>query len=173
VSGAGFRLQTDRLDLSPAGPADAAEMFPLITPTLTRFLSFDPPSSEESLSAIVASWPLAMAAGTDLHMAVRRRSGGELLGMAGVHGMKTATPELGIWIGERWQGQGYGREAIGALANWAFATLRPQGLLYPVAERNEPSRRLVERLGGVVVGQRTHRKYLALVYRIAPPGNPR
>ncbi len=171
MSDAGFRLQTKRLELSPAGTADAAEMFPLITPALTRFLSFDPPPNEESLFAIVASWPLAMAAGTDLHLALRRRPGRELLGMAGLHGMRTMTPELGIWIGERWQGQGYGSEAIGALASWAFATLRPQGLLYPVAERNERSRRLVERLGGVVVGQRPHRKYLALVYRIAPAGN--
>lgn len=162
-----LRLHSARLELRMAGVADVAEMFPVITPALTRYLSFDPPDSAATLATIAASWPLLAAAGTDLHMAVRARGSGEFLGMAGLHAMETKLPELGIWIKEAAQGQGYGLEAVRALADWASGALKPASFLYPVAERNRPSRQLAESLGGVVIGSREHRKYRALVYRIA------
>jgi RimJ/RimL family protein N-acetyltransferase len=169
VTAAAFRLRSARLDLRPAGPGDVTEIFPAITPTLTRFLSFDPPASMEELASIVAFWPSSMAAGREIHFTIRHGDDGRFLGLCGLHAIQDRLPELGIWIRESEHGQGYGREAIAALAEWAFATLKPDGLLYPVAEQNGQSRRLIESMGGAIIGERLHRKYRALVYRIEPP----
>ena len=79
---------------------------------------------------------------------------------------RDAEPELGIWIREDVHGQGYGREAVAALAAWARATFAPQSLRYPVAEPNTASRRIALGLGGVEVERQSLSKYVLVVYRI-------
>jgi RimJ/RimL family protein N-acetyltransferase len=162
----GIRLETARLELRPADQVDVPEMFAAITPDLTRYLSFDPPASAEALADIVASWWQGRIAGDDLHFALRSREDDTFVGMAGLHALRTLEPEIGIWIREKLHGRGLGREAITGLAGFAFRELGVASLLYPVALANLPSRRLVEGLGGVPCGSRSHRKYEAVVYRL-------
>ncbi|HWL70795.1 MAG TPA: GNAT family N-acetyltransferase [Geminicoccus sp.] len=166
MSQGGIRLETARLVLRPPDLADVPEMFAAITPELTRYLSFDPPASVEVLADIVASWRTGRMAGDDLHFALRSRDDGIFVGMAGLHALRTSEPEIGIWIREALHGRGLGREAIAGLAGFAFRDLGVASLLYPVAVANLPSRRLVEGLGGVPCGSRSHRKYEAVVYRL-------
>ncbi|RVA19919.1 GNAT family N-acetyltransferase, partial [Mesorhizobium sp. M7D.F.Ca.US.004.03.1.1] len=45
-------------------------------------------------------------------------------------------------------------------------TLEPDCFEYPVAERNVASRRIAERLWGVVIGSSSNPKYASVVYRI-------
>lgn len=103
---------------------------------------------------------------TDLSLVVRRADSGECLGVTGLDGIDLPCPEIGIWIKEAAHGQGYGREAVRAVAEWASGTLGKEGFIYPVAVQNIPSRRVAEILGGKVVGGRTNPKYEAVIYRI-------
>jgi RimJ/RimL family protein N-acetyltransferase len=149
--------------------SDAEEIFAAVTPALTRYLSFEPASSLEALKATLASWLPAMTVGTDLHMALRRRETGEFIGMAGAHRIATPLPELGIWIKEPAQRQGYGREAVAAIRDWVADVRRPEGFHYLVAEQNLPSHRIARSLGGVRAGMQEHPKYRAIVY-LLPTG---
>ena len=145
----GIVISTPRLELRPLTPEDAAEIFAAITPELTRFMAWEPPGSPATMAESQAHQISAMAAGSDLHLVIRSKEGGEFLGRAGLHAIESAEPELGIWIKESAHSRGFGSGAIKALAAWAaprFATF-----IWPVAEENIRSRRLAEALGGVPI----------------------
>lgn len=48
------------------------------------------------------------------------------------------------------QGNGFGREAIHLLKNWADRNLQYEYLLYSADRRNNPSQKIAESLGGKV-----------------------
>jgi RimJ/RimL family protein N-acetyltransferase len=167
-------LSSTRLSLTAFAPGDAAEVFAAVTPTLTRFMGFEPSPSLDAFADVWRAWLPQMAAGMELILVVRSRSTGGFLGVAGLHGIGNAEPEPGIWIKESAHRLGYGREAVAAVIAWAGRELGVQAFLYPVVEENRPSRRLAERLGGIVVGTRRLRKstgieYPEVVYRIPAP----
>jgi RimJ/RimL family protein N-acetyltransferase len=147
-----------RLQLRAFTAKDAPEAFALATPTLTRFMGWDPSPSLKAFSEIWRAWLPAMAAGTDLALAVRLKTTREFLGMAGLHRIDCPQPELGIWIRESAQGLGYGREAVAAIVAWGSARIRSAGFVYPVVKENRASRRLAESLGGTLVGTAVLRK---------------
>lgn len=159
-------IESGRLSMRPFGPADAADAFACITPSLTRFMSWEPPGSRAAFDAVWQAWLPAMAAGSESVFAIRARRDGTFLGLAGVHRMHADDPELGIWIREDRHGHGFGREAVGLAARWASPRIRAASFLYPVAEANVASRRIAESLGGVVCDRRSTPKYDAVVYRI-------
>jgi len=150
-------------------PGDAAEVFAAITPTLTRFMAWEPPASPSAFAAVWQAWLQATDAGTDFHFVARRHSDGRFLGLVGVHTARSECPELGVWMREDMYGRGYGGEAVEAVVTWAVQALQPKGFVYPVAEQNAASRRIAERLGGRIVMRRPEPKYAALVYRIPLP----
>jgi RimJ/RimL family protein N-acetyltransferase len=162
-------LASERLDLRPFGPEDASEAFAAITPALTRFMNWEPPATPEAFAEVWRAWLPAMAAGTDLHFVIRSRSRGEFLGLAGLHGIDHAAPELGVWIKQTAHGHGYGREAVATLIAWTSPRFDIDHFVWPVAEANLPSRRLAEALGGTIVGSAPRAEYTAAIYRIPAP----
>jgi RimJ/RimL family protein N-acetyltransferase len=159
-------FSSSRLNLRSFGPSDAVEVFNAVTPTLTRFMNWDPSGSLQEYENVWRAWLPAMEAGANLHLVIRSASSGELLGVAGLHDIGLVEPELGIWIKESAQGMGYGREAVAAVIRWASSRFGVAAFTWPVAEENARSRRLAEALNGAIVGKLDRRKYTALVYRI-------
>jgi RimJ/RimL family protein N-acetyltransferase len=143
-------LISERLTLGSLTEHDAGESFAFATPTLTRFMAWDPSSSPTAFAQIWREWLPKIAAGTDLALVVRVKSSGEFLGMAGLHGIGGAEPEIGIWIKEAAHGAGYGREAVAATIAWACRSVSVTAFTYPVAVENLPSRRLAESIGGKI-----------------------
>jgi RimJ/RimL family protein N-acetyltransferase len=167
-------LSSQRLLLKSFTRADAKEAFEAATPTIARFMSWDPAPSLEAFAAIWQGWIPRMRAGTDVSFIVRCRSSLEFLGVAALHHTDAAEPEAGIWIKETQHGNGYGREAIAMIVAFAANELGKRAVVYPVVERNLPSRRLAESLGGRIIATRVLRKsggieYSEVVYRIAAP----
>ena len=162
-------ISTKRLELRPFTPKDAAETFAAITPEVSRFMAWEPPASPAAYEDICRSSLRAMAGGTDLHLVVRLKDGGEFLGRAGLHEIGSAEPELGIWLKEAAQSRGYGGEAIAALVAWAASRFAIANFTWPAAEENIRSRRLAETLGGVIIRSTVGPKYRTVVYRIPAP----
>lgn len=160
------RIRSARLVLSPFRGDDADEVFPCITPTLARFMEWEPAPSPAAFAAVWREWLPAMERGSDLIFTIRRAEDGLFVGLGGLHHTDTPAPEPGIWIREDCHGHGYGMEAVTAMVEWALAHLSPLHLIYPVAEQNWPSRRIAEALGGVVVGRSSSPKYERVIYRI-------
>lgn len=159
-------IQTKRLHLKPFSPADAREAFDAITPTLTRFMAFDPPLSRSAFEAVWRQWLFTIADGSDLTFVIRHRESGDFIGLAGLHNTQSPEPELGIWVSEQEHGHGYGLEAVSAVLAWGVAVFDPHAFRYPVAEANRASRRIAEKLCGHVVDHEITSKYRSVIYRI-------
>ena len=159
----GIELLANRLSLRAFTPADAPEIFAAVSPTITRFMSWDPSPSPAAFAEVWRQWLPRMTAGTDLSLVIRLRATGEFLGVAGIHRIGSAEPEVGIWLKETAHGLGYGREAVAAIVQWSPAHIGATALIYPVAKQNRPSRRLAESLHGTIIGERNLRKSSGVV----------
>jgi RimJ/RimL family protein N-acetyltransferase len=151
-------IRSARLQLSSFTMADAEDVFYCITPRVARYMRWEPP---KSLSEYKASRQARLQAddGSDLSLVVRRNDTMECFGIAGLDGVDQPTPELGIWLKEAAHGQGYGLEAVRAVAEWAAQNLGKKQFLYPVAVENVSSRRIAEKLNGQIIGKSTNAKY--------------
>ncbi|MGE3986049.1 MAG: GNAT family N-acetyltransferase [Dehalococcoidia bacterium] len=143
-------LRSERLRLVPTCRDYAEAIFETFTPAVTTFMYPASPTAIQETLDFLQRAEAANQAGIDLQVAVFHNETGEFLGHAGLHGIRTRSPELGIWIKETAHGHHYGREAVTSLARWALETLDFDYLKYPVDRRNIPSRRIPESLGGSV-----------------------
>ncbi|WP_283177897.1 GNAT family N-acetyltransferase [Gemmobacter sp. 24YEA27] len=164
------KLRTERLRIKPFSPDDADEAFIELTPSLTRFMSFDPPPSRAAFETVWKAWLKTIEDGSDLTFVLRLRDTRRFIGLAGLHNTGSAEPELGIWVAEREHGNGYGREAVHGVARWGATAFGAIAFRYPVAVANSPSRRLAEALGGLEIGNETAPKYESVIYRIPSVG---
>lgn len=160
------RVNTDRLLITPFTAADADDVYQAITPTLTRFMNFEPEESPTAFANVWENWLPLIREGEEAIFVARLHGSKQFVGMGGVHSLHTPTPELGIWVKENLHGQGYGREITLAITAWASERYHPQYFIYPVAEQNTPSRRIAESLGGVIKGRRENIKYDCVVYHL-------
>ncbi len=163
-----IEIKTNRLVLRLYCLEDAPEIFACITPTLTRFMSWEPAQSLKEFEQIGQTWLDTRANGTDYHFVVRLAQDNSFVGLTGLHAAHTRHPELGIWVREEQHGQGYGKEMIHALATWATSQCNIEYFRYPVARENTASRRIAEALGGIVFAQESTPKYEAVIYHIPP-----
>jgi RimJ/RimL family protein N-acetyltransferase len=164
-------ISSPRLTLRSSTAADDDEAFAESNAAIARFMSWNPPASREEFDGIRKAILAQMLVGEGLSLAVRLSSTGEFLGSAGLHPANADLLETGIWIKQSAQRRGYGREAVAAVVAWASHRFRPSGLLWPVVDENIPSRRLVESLGGQIIGSRRRQKAgdverTLLLYRI-------
>lgn len=159
-------LITQRLKLRIYEVQDAEEMYRHITPTLTRFMAWEPPASLEEFQANKPLWEERFLQGTDYHFVARDLQSGRYIGVVGVHRATSTTPEFGVWMCEDVHGQGFGKEAVSAVFDWAKNALQAEYFLYPVAEENWASRKIAQALGGQVVSTQQKPKYVAVTYHI-------
>lgn len=164
-------IQSPRLQLSQFQMTDAPEVFGCITPGVARFMSWEPPSWSEYVARCEKRAEAPDP--NNFPFVIRRLDNKECLGMASFEGADSPSPELGLWLKESAQGQGFGREVVAALVEWGHATLGKESFIYPVAIQNTASRRIAESLHGRIIANRTNPKYDSVVYRIPFRESPR
>lgn len=86
--------------------------------------------------------------GKDYTYMILNKETHEFLGCGGVHHLDNDCPELGIWIKKSAHGHHYGRDAVTASFNYFKKYYKK--FLYPVDQRNQPSRKIALSLGGVL-----------------------
>jgi RimJ/RimL family protein N-acetyltransferase len=161
-----IHVESSRLSIRPFVAGDAEDVFCCITPSLTRFMSWEPPADRSAFDQIWSGWLSTIADGTDFTFAIRQRENGGFVGLIGLHEVRITTAELGVWIREDFHARGFGREAVSSVAKWASATIGITNFTYPVAEQNYASRRIAEGLGGVIESRQETPKYVSVIYRI-------
>ena len=77
--------------------------------------------------------------------------GAQFIGCAGLrpYRVESGVYELGVHLRPAFQGKGFAREAAGAVVDYAFETLHAAALFAGHHPQNEPSRRLLAKLGFV------------------------
>lgn len=68
-----------------------------------------------------------------------------LIGKIGIHHIKDC-PQISLWIGKKYQGRGYGKEALAQLLDFVFRDLKLDFLLYNTYCFNQKSTELAKRL---------------------------
>lgn len=157
-------IRSRRLQLSQFQMMDAQEVFRCITPAITKFMPWEPPSWSEYVTRCEKR--VQYPEPNNFSTVIRRLENKECLGMASFEGADSVSPELGLWLKESAHSQGFGREVVAALVKWGHATLGKQSFIYPVAVQNTASRRIAENLHGEIIGNRTIPEYESVVYRI-------
>ncbi len=146
------------LTLRPLAPGDAERLVALSAAASANYPLWSP--SERRLSAtrrFIASasedWQTAQAALFAIAPAARSE---ELLGVVGLRrdALDAGVAELGYWVGPDHQGQGLGTRAVQRLLAFAFVGLELRRVQASVLSTNQPSLRLLSRLGFVKEGCR-------------------
>lgn len=160
------KIETKRMILLPFEPEDAEDILPCSTSALTRYMRWEAPKDAEEFKKIWHKWPAQQEAETNCIYIARSKEDQSLIGLFGIHDYKTTTPRLALWVREELHQQGFGPEGVSGVMNWVRQHYQPDYFIYQAAEENLPSRKLVERLGGVAVGEEQEVKFKLIIYHI-------
>lgn len=144
-------ITTKRLLLQAIAMHHKTEIFKEFTVEISTYMYPRPAIDISETEQFIEDSTIGLTNGYNLQLVILKKDTQEFLGCTGIHNINTETPEFGIWLKKSAQGQGYGLETITALKQWAQENLDCEYLRYPVDKENYPSRRIPERLGGVIV----------------------
>jgi ribosomal-protein-alanine N-acetyltransferase len=143
-------LETPRLRLRALAPTDARELFRVFSdPRVMTYWSGPPYRALEEAERLVVRVSEALAAGRGIEWAITERDGGRLVGKCGFHRWEQAhrRAEIGYALASAHWNRGLATEALGAMLSWGIAALDLHTVEAQVDPRNEPSIRLLDRLG--------------------------
>ena len=148
-------LDTPRLRLRLAAPADAAPISALMTQGISRWLGNWPmPYTPDMAAGRIRDWGALARAGRGMPCAITLREGGAAIGW--IYCMRFRDPPvgtLGYWCGEAHQNRGYVREAAAALVPAAFRHLGLDAIEALAQPANAGSRAVLRGLGMREVGE--------------------
>ncbi|MBI2706933.1 MAG: GNAT family N-acetyltransferase [Proteobacteria bacterium] len=136
-------LATERLILRPLEDKDAAPLAALADDkrVAERLARLPHPYTLADAHSFIAYAQDGIKNGTHVEFAVIRRADQAFMGVVGLEG------EIGYWLGRKFWGQNYGKEAVKALVHFAFFTLQQENLFGAALTDNLASRRIFEGLG--------------------------
>ena len=137
-------IQSPRLQLSEFQMTDAPEVFACITPAISKFMPWEPPSWSEYVARCEKRAQAPEP--NQFSFAIRRRDNNECLGMASFEHADSVSPEVGLWLKETAHRQGFGREVVAALVKWGHTTLGKESFIYSgrTSERVSPAGDIAE-----------------------------
>lgn len=89
-------IPTARLTLRPFTALDADEVYTCITPTLTRFMSWEPSKTRQEFDHVWQQWLIHIEQKKELIYVIRQSQNKEFIGLIGLHHIQTNTPEIGL-----------------------------------------------------------------------------
>jgi RimJ/RimL family protein N-acetyltransferase len=143
-------IESERLTLLPTSEKYAQDMYRELTADITLYMQPKPADDISETLSFIRSSRNKMENGEQLQVVILNKNTGEFLGHGGINHLDSDTPELGIWIKKAAHGHKYGVEAVQALKNWIDTNVSYTYITYPVDKRNIASRKIAERLGGIV-----------------------
>ncbi len=166
-------IETENLLLKSISLNYKDDIFQEFTPDITTYMYPKAPDKIDDTIQFIQTAIETNQKGSNFQTVILKKDTGEYLGNVGIHHIDTETPEFGIWIKKSAHGHGYGKEAVVALKEWADKNLNYQYILYPVDEKNYPSRKIPEFLGAKVAREyeqvnMSGQKLDLLEYRIYP-----
>lgn len=142
-------IRTTRLELRPLREEDVAALFEIHSdPASMRYWDAPIWKSDERGRAMVAR-DLALTTRDHLRLGIELSTSGRLLGTCALWNINAQyrRAEIGYILNPRAWGRGYMHEALSALLDYAFGELNLNRVEADTDPRNEPSARLLERLG--------------------------
>ncbi len=144
------RIESERLLLVPISMDYKNEIFKEFTKEITTYMFPAPAKDISETEAFIGDSLKELAEGSNLQLVILNKDSKEFFGCCGLHHIDTKTPEFGVWLKKSAHGKFYGKEAMAAIKKWADENLKYDYLLYPVADKNIPSRMIPESMGGKI-----------------------
>jgi RimJ/RimL family protein N-acetyltransferase len=143
-------ITTERLLLSRLSAADSAAVFAYRSlPEVSRYQSWEPRTLDDAVDFVAGLASVEFdTLGTWFQFGIRLRDSGGLIGDLGVHFLEDSRQvEIGITLAPVFQGRGLGTEAVIGVLDHLFGHLGKHRVVASVDPRNEPSLRLLRRVG--------------------------
>ncbi len=143
-------LETERLRLRESRPDDAeATLAVLSSEEVCRYYDLSPLALPSEAAALIAGRAAAFDRWERIRWALARREDDALIGSCGLSRWdeEAGQAELGYELSPAWQGRGLMREALSAVLTFGFQRMQLQQVEANVVPGNEPSLRLLRRLG--------------------------
>jgi [ribosomal protein S5]-alanine N-acetyltransferase len=144
-------VRTARLELVPPNSIYAPALVDLLSDrSISRWTGTIPyPYTSRDADEYIRRARATRRAGGGVPFHIVRRSDGVLIGGAGLHNLNEAraSAEAGYWLGRKYRGQGYAREALAGVLGTAFGTLGLHRVYATVFPRNGPSIRVLRSNG--------------------------
>jgi hypothetical protein len=115
-------LHSPHLQLTQFQLSDARDVFACITPAITRYLTWEPPTWDEYIALCEERQRINDP--NEFSFVIRRIDTSECLGMAALEHANQPSPELGLWLKETAHGQGFGGEVVEAVKHPNADSLR-------------------------------------------------
>lgn len=147
-------LRTERLTLGLVKPSEAGRVAELAgdrevarnTESIPH--PYPEPEAEEAIGRIRREVSAGAAAVFAVRLAAGGEEDGELIGMIGLHPEpRHERAGMGFWIGRPYWNRGYATEAGREVVRWGFEERELRRIHAECFSRNEPSRRVLEKLG--------------------------
>jgi ribosomal-protein-alanine N-acetyltransferase len=144
-----FGLETDRLFIRPWTPADRPAFIALTEdPEVMRYVHGGQPYAEDEVDEWFTRQARQLAEHDVCMGALIEKATGRLVGIAGTQPLgTTGNFEIGWWLARDVWGRGYATEAGGAAMRHVLETLGHKRVVAIIDPDNEPSKRVVGRLG--------------------------
>jgi ribosomal-protein-alanine N-acetyltransferase len=144
-----FGLETDRLFIRPWTPADRPAFIALTEdPEVMRYVHGGQPYAEDEVDEWFTRQARQLAEHDVCMGALIEKATGRLVGIAGTQPLgTTGNLEIGWWLARDVWGRGYATEAGGAAMRHVLETLGHKRVVAIIDPDNEPSKRVVGRLG--------------------------
>jgi len=147
-----YPVTTPRLLIRPLTPADADGLLAYRSiPDVCRYVPFEPQTRDELLERIATRWTRTelTAEGQVVTLGVQVRDTGALAGdvMLAWQSQEHSCGEIGAVFNPDLSGRGYATEALNAVLRLGFEGLGLHRIMARIDERNDPSVRMVRRLG--------------------------
>jgi ribosomal-protein-alanine N-acetyltransferase len=139
----------DSVVLKPVSAEDALPLFPMVFHTpVTDTLQWDGPISLEEYVQGIGERARRVQAGESHLFTIFVLSTGKPIGMIDVRpGDDPARGDIGLWIGQPYQGKGFGTQAVRKIVEYGFDRLGMQKIEAFVFVGNRASRRIFEKNG--------------------------
>ena len=156
------QFETERLIIRAPKPGDGQAVNAAVIESLEHLKPWmpwaqttpTPAESEELVRRGAVRWQLR----EDLWMLLFRKSDGLYIGGSGLHRIDWSVPsfEIGYWVRQRLEGQGYVSEAVQAITHFAFSVLSAERVGIRCDARNARSAAVARRAGYVLEGTLRH-----------------
>ena len=143
-------LHTDRLDLRPLAPTDAASLFALKSDPVVQRYGSHPAWTDPQLAVdYIERDRLGVAAGEHAQFAIVRREDAAMIGTCTLYAIdvQCRRADVGYALLPPTWGRGYANEAVIRLLDWGFGELDLNRVEADIDPRNAASMRALERLG--------------------------
>jgi RimJ/RimL family protein N-acetyltransferase len=147
-----YPVQTERLRLRPLTAADTDALLAYRSrPDVCRYVPFEPMDKDVIADRLATHWATTALTdeGQSLTLGIELAETGELVGdvVLFFHSRAHLGGEIGYVVNPTFEGNGYATEAARALLRLGFDDLGLHRIIGRIDERNEPSAKVLRRLG--------------------------